>query len=68
MSRPRQKPDCLIEIKVVIEARKIDIPELTRDVIKYGASKVLNDWGQKIVEEVVREAGGVHALELSSRK
>jgi len=69
MSRPRiPEPNTLIEIKVLIAARKVDLPELRRDVLKRGSSKVLDAWGAQIIEETVTESRGVHALELSSRK
>ena len=69
MSRPRiPEPNTLIEIKVLIAARKVDLPELRRDVLKHGSSKVLDAWGAQIIEETVTESRGVHALELSKGK
>lgn len=69
MSRPRiPEPNTLIEIKVVIAARKVDLPEIRDQVIRRGASHVVEEWGQQIIEETVTESKGVHALELGARK
>lgn len=69
MSRPRiPEPNTLIEIKVLIAARKVDLPEIRSQVLKRGASHVIEEWGQQVIEETVTESRGVHALELSKGK
>lgn len=69
MSRPRiPEPNTLIEIKVLIAARKVDLPEIRSQVLKRGAYHVIEEWGAQIIEETVTESRGVHALELGARK
>lgn len=63
-----QEPDTLVEIKVVLAVRKVEIPEIREQVIKRGAYHVIEEWGSQIIEEVVTPVRGIYALELGKGK
>lgn len=62
------EPDMLVEVKVVLAIRKVELPEMRDHLIKRGASHLIEQWAAQIIEETVTPARGVHAVEFSQGK
>lgn len=78
MSQPKPKPprrspgslepDMLVEVKVVLAIRKVELPEMRDHLIKQGACHLIDQWAAQIIEETIAPSRGVHAVEFAAGK